>query len=256
MQQLKRAIGTETQKMNRLWGMALAVFLFSGCTMIGLQDMKTVKQRDFGPEESFCICMYKDDGISDKRAQEIISAIQEEFIPFGINVEIPWVRPWRRPGFTSKEILDDIAYRPLEPPCDRLLVLVGRDFKDFLWGVLMPEMHGAVETSTMTKGYAVAELGSLNQLLTLKSPSGIASHEIYHFLGCGHGCLANACYDQILRIKIAARQNREAGRNFFPAINFDGRIFWTRNDVNRKFELRQARKVSPTFVSQSYEDSS
>jgi hypothetical protein len=237
--------------------LAVCAFLFSSCTMIGLQDMGAVNKRDFGPEERFCVCMYKDDAVSDRRAAEIVSAIREEFEPFGIHVDVPWIRPWQRPGFTSRDILEDIAYRPLEPPCDRLFVLVGRGFKDFLWGVLLPEMNGGVETLTMTKGFAVAELGSLNQLLTLKSPKGIASHEVYHFLGCGHGCLANTCYDQILRIKVAARQNREAGRDFFPAMNFDGRIFWTRGDVNRKFDRRQARKVSPEVGDrQTYEDSS
>ena len=103
----------------------------------------------------------------------------------------------------------------------------------------MPEMHGAVETNTMTRGFAVAELGSINQLLTLKSPSDITAHEVYHLLGCGHGCLAHSCYDQIVRIKIAARKNREVGQNFFPAMTLDGQIFWTRNEINKKFGLEQ-----------------
>lgn len=247
----------QKKNIRRLLFHACLLLMLSSCTMIGLQDMESVKARDFGPEEHFCICMYKDDAVSDGRAAEIISAIRKELEPFGIHVEVPWVRPWRRPGFTSREILEDIAYRSLEPPCDRLFVLVGRDLKDFLWGVFLPEMNGGVETVTMTKGFAVAELGSLNQLLTLKSPENIASHEIYHFLGCGHGFLADTCYEQILRIKIAARQNREAGRDFFPAMNFDGKIFWTRSDVNRRFDRRQAKTVSPSVrANQSDEDSS
>lgn len=254
---MEKANTFQIKKIKHSLLLPVVVFLLSSCTMIGLQDMEMVNQRDFGPDESFCICMYKDDAVSDKRADEIISAIREELEPFGIHVEVPWIRPWQRPGFTSREILEDIAYRSLEPPCDRLFVLVGRDFKDFLWGVLLPEMNGGVETITMTKGYAVAELGSLNQLLTLKSPKGIASHEVYHFLGCGHGFLANTCYDQILRIKAVARQNREAGRDFFPAMNFDGRIFWTRGDVNRRFDRRQARKAFPPVrVNQTNKDSS
>jgi hypothetical protein len=85
----------------------------------------------------------------------------------------------------------------------------------------------------------VAEVGSINQLLTLKSPNDIAAHEVYHLLGCGHGCLAKSCYNQIVRIKIAARKNREAGRNFFPSMTQDGRIFWTRNDINQEFGLQK-----------------
>ena len=254
---MRRADIFHISTINHLLLSAVVAFLLSGCTMIGLQDMKAVGERDFGPEERFCICMYKDDAVSDKRAEEIISAIKEEFEPFGIHVDVPWVRPWQRAGFTSREILEDIAYRPIEPPCDRLFVLVGRDFKDFLWGVLLPEMNGGVETHTMTKGFAVAEMGSINQILTLKNPKAIATHEIYHFLGCGHGLFADICYDQILRIKVAARQNREAGRDFFPSINFDGRIFWTRSDVNRRFDRRQAKKAFPTGKGkQTYEDAS
>jgi hypothetical protein len=29
------------------------------------------------------------------------------------------------------------------------------------------------------------------------------------------------------------------GRNFFPAMTQDGQIFWTRNDINKKFGLEQ-----------------
>ena len=236
--------------MKRLRGLVVIFFLLSGCTTIGIQDMDAVKNNDFSTVETFRICIYKDVEVSDKRAQEIIAAITEEFAPFGVKIEIPWIQPWERPGFTWKEILNDVAFRPLEPPCDRMFVLVGRDFKDFLWGSVMPEMHGAVETNTMTKGFAVAELGSINQLLTLKSPSDIIAHEVYHLLGCGLGCLANSCYNQIVRIKIAARKNREVGRNFFPAMTQDGRIFWTRNDINKEFGLEQE---EPSKVAQIHQ---
>ena len=236
--------------MKRLRGLVITFFLFSGCTTIGIQDMEAVKHKDFGPGENLCICIYKDVEVSDERAQEIIEAVREEFAPFGVRIEVPWVRPWKRPGFTWKKILNDVAFRPLEAPCDRMFVLVGRDFKDFLWGSIMPELHGAVETITMTKGFAVAELGSINQLLTLKSPNDIAAHEVYHLLGCGHGLCANSCYDQIVRIKIAARKNREVGRNFFPAMTLDGQIFWTRNDINKKFGLEQEKPANVAQVRQ------
>ena len=231
--------------------LAITLFLLSGCTTIGIHDMDAVKNDDFSTIETFRICIYKDVEVSDKRAQEIIAAITEEFAPFGVRIEIPWIQPWSRPGFTWKEIMNDVTFRPLETPCDRIFVLVGRNFKDFLWGIVMPEMQGAVETNTMTKGFAVAELGSINQLLTLKSPSDIAAHEVYHLLGCGHGCLANSCYDQIVRIKIAARKNREVGRNFFPAMNLNGQVFWTRNETNKRFGLEQKKLSKVARASQS-----
>jgi hypothetical protein len=205
--------------------------------MIGVHDMGSIKNTDFGPREDLRICIYKDLAVSEKQAQKIVAEIKEEFAQFNIDIQVPWITNWKRPGFTWDEILTDVASRPLESPCDRQFAMVGRDFKDFIWGVIMPEWHGAVETHTMTKGFAVAELGSLNQLVTQKSPKDTAVHEIYHLLGCNHDLNANACYAQISRIKGAARKNRTMGRDFFPAMNLDGKTYWSRNDINRKFGI-------------------
>ena len=222
--------------MKRYWNLLTLFFLFPSCTMIGVHDMESVQNSDFGPREELRVCIYKDVNISEEQAQEIIAEMKDEFAQFNIDIQVPWMTDWERPGFTWDEILTDVASRPLEAPCDRQFAMVGRDFKDFIWGVIMPEWHGAVETHTMTKGFAVAELGSLNQLATLKSPKAIATHEIYHFLGCGHDLHADACYAQISRIKGAARKNRAMGRDFFPSMNFDGKTFWNRKEINRQFE--------------------
>ena len=90
----------------------------------------------------------------------------------GLHIATPWIREWERPAFSQKGIIRDVARRPLTAPCDRILALVGRDARDFLWGVLMPEILGAVETRTNSKGYVVAQVGSLNQVLTFQTHVG------------------------------------------------------------------------------------
>jgi hypothetical protein len=99
--------------------------------------------------------------------------------------------------------------------------------------MILPEILGAVESTTMTKGYSVAEWGSLNQVLSLRSPENLMVHETYHLLGCGHGLNAGLCYDQIVRIKKAAKKNREEGQDFFPSMTPGGKIVWTRDGVDR-----------------------
>ena len=101
----------------------------------------------------------------------------------------------------------------------------------------MPEVLGAVEDTTLTKGYAVAEWGSLSQVLSLLSPHHITIHEFYHLLGCGHGLSAAPCYDRIAQIKRAARLNRERGQDFFPALTLSGEILWTRSLVDQALGL-------------------
>jgi hypothetical protein len=121
---------------------------------------------------------------------------------------------------------------------------VGRNFKDFLWGTIMPEIHGAVEDLTMTKGFAVAEVGSFNQVISLSSATSIAIHETYHLLGCGHGLGAEPCYDQIARVKKIARNNRLAGRDFFPSVILNQRVLITRHDVEKELEPFQTNTLT------------
>jgi hypothetical protein len=161
------------------------------------------------------------------------SMLSRATLPPSGKVEVPWIRKWERPAFEAKGIIKDIAARPLECPCDRLLAIVGRDARDFVWGLLMPEIFGAVEDRTFTKGYAVGSVGSLNQALSLETPKDIAVHEAYHFLGCKHGLFADSCYRQVASIRREAQHNRERGEDFFPAMSLSGRIFWTRAEVDQ-----------------------
>jgi hypothetical protein len=178
--------------------------------------------------------------VSDARAAGVLVAIREEFAPYGLNIRVPWIRDWERPAFSQQGITRDVARRPLEAPCDRVLAFVGRDVRDFVWGAVMPEILGAVELRTRTKGYVVVEMGSLNQLLTFSSPAGNAVHEFYHMLGCDHWDGRKKVQDHIARLKRAARDNRARGEDFFPGLAPSGRLYLTRGAVDRRFGLAAA----------------
>jgi hypothetical protein len=218
--------------MKELSGLMLLILLLGGCTTIGITDQADLNRGYLGEPEIFRICIYRDITVPEQRVEEIIGAIDGELALHGLKVEVPWIRDWDRPAFQMEGILKDIAARPLDPPCDRLFAIVGRDYRDFVWGIVMPEVLGAVEDATLTKGYAVGAWGSLNQVLSLKSPEDTAVHEVYHLLGCGHGLFANACYKQVTGMRRIAQQNRREGQDFFPAMSLNGRIFWTRAEVD------------------------
>jgi hypothetical protein len=230
--------------MNRFAGGLVLLAVLSACTSIGVPVGTGPAPNEFGPEMEICLCVYQDRGVSDETTQTLLNAIQDEFAPMGLTVKTPWIRPWERPAFSQQGITRDVARRPLEAPCDRILALVGRDARDFLWGALMPEILGAVETRTNTKGYVVAEVGSLNQVLTFESPSGAAVHEFYHLLGVRHGLDKQAAYEQVRRIKDLAARSRQAGRDFFPAMSAKGKVYWSRAAVDRRFGIRPPARAS------------
>ena len=91
-----------------------------------------------------------------------------------------------------------------------------------------------------TKGYVVAEMGSLNQLLTFQSPSSAAVHEFYHMLGCDHDDDSKAIANKIERLKRLALRNKQLGRDFFPGIGSKDEILLTRRDVEARFGLAKA----------------
>ena len=212
----KRFFGTS-------WGVLItfALILLSSCTSIGKHNRTAYQAIDFGMQEDLRICIYRENKVSDERIEEIVSALKTEFRSYQINIKIPWIRSTESQAFFGKDILRHAVALPLESSCDRILLLTNRDLKDFMWGMFLPEIVGAVDTVTRTKGYVAAEYGSLNQLLFAK-PIDTAVHEVYHMLGCDHSIYMNSCYKKIHDIKIAARKNRLRGKNFFPGINSNG----------------------------------
>lgn len=216
------------------WGRTLlfllAALALPACTTIGAHDLETLNKTDFGPRESLRFCLLLDDSVPEPTARALMNEVAREFGRYAIDVQVTRTQAWTRPGFTVKEIIADVAIRPLEAPCDRLVAMVGRNLGDALWGLAMPEVLGAVETLTHSKGYVVARTASLNQAFS--TPGATAVHESYHFLGCDHGLVMTECYRRIQAIKLAARRNRSLGRDFFPALGPQGRPIETREMVD------------------------
>jgi predicted small lipoprotein YifL len=207
-----------------------------GCTSIGPTGLPPeASDIDLGPDVELRVCIYQDKYVSDKRAASIISAIEKEFVQYGLIVKVAAINAWQRPGFMHRDILRDIARRPLKQPFDRTFALVGRDLRDFAWGIFLPEVYGAVETWTHTKGYVVAEMGSLNQLLTFQSPQQAAVHEFYHMLGVEHMDGKRIICEKIARLKRLAIENRQSGQDFFPGISSSGKLYLSRDAVDRRF---------------------
>jgi hypothetical protein len=215
-----------------------AVVMLAGlcaCTSVGVHT-RSQSARDYGPPAQLRVCLLRANDVSQQRADALIAAVNHEFKAYGNEVVVPWVRPWERPGFGHRSLIDDVVARELEPPCDRLIALVDRNAGDALWGMLMPEVLGAVDDATHTRGFVVANSASLNQLFM--PPSKVAVHEFYHLLGCPHSASLSRCYGQIERLKrqIATRQPE-----FFPAMDAYGTLLVTRDEANS--ELRRTLAV-------------
>jgi hypothetical protein len=215
-------------------GILCAVTL-SACTTVG-SHTKEHATVDYGPTATLRVCLLKNESVAAERADELIAAVNKEFEPYAIKVVVPWVRPWTRPGFEYEAITDEIDTHLLEAPCDRLLGLVDRNVGDFLWGLVMPEVLGAVEPATHTHGFVVATYGSPNQIFL--PPAQVAVHEFYHLLGCPHGLTLAKCYQLIAEIKTRVVPDAD----FFPGVTEKGEYLTTREDVNAVLTAGIARK--------------
>ena len=218
-------------------GVLLAIVAaLAGCTTIGA-DTAEAGRVDFGEPVTLEVCLLKHDDVAQQRADLFIAAVNKEFADFGISVTVPWVREWERPAFTVNGIMQDIFSRDLEAPCDRMMALVDRHAGDFLWGLLLPEVLGAVDDLTHTRGYIVSNFGSLNQAFS--SVELTAVHEFYHLVGCGHGISKSKCYHDIAGLKAS----RPPESDFLPGVGEKGEYLLTReatNEVVRGYLAEQA----------------
>lgn len=229
--------------MSPLYRIVLAVLglMLSACTTMGPQHAAVREQFEFGPPETLSICLYVDQGIGEEAGRALVeNAWQDAAKLYAIDVKVVSVAQWSRPAFDMDGILADLRQKPLEAPCDRVLALVGRNFGDFLWGLVGPEILGAVNTESLTHGYAVAKIASVGQVLN--SPSEIIEHEIHHLLGCGEHSNMNACYQRIAELK---RWKHEYGADFFPSWDMvNNRMIVSRVDVNARLAPFAARRVA------------
>ena len=163
--------------------------------------------------------VYRDKSVTEETALDVMKALKYEFAQYGLSVKLSWMRPYDRQSFQFTSIIMEVAQKPLESDCDKILMLVGRNARDYLWGALMlPEVFGAVETATRTRGYVVVQTGSLQQILMGATPESNAIHEFYHLVGCDDFQSGSGCYDRIMYLRKEAQRNRKAGNDFFPTI--------------------------------------
>lgn len=222
----------------RIAALIVALAVCAGCTTIGA-DTKVRETVDYGPPQTVEVCFLKDPDVTQQRADELIAAVNKEFAAYNIQATVPWVHEWERPSFTASGILEGVMSHELEAPCDRLVGLIGRHAGDFLWGLLLPEVLGAVDDVTRTRGYVVANWGSVNQLFS--EPDVSAVHEFYHLVGCGHGVTKSKCYHKIAEMKASLA----AGSDFYPGVTKEGKYLLSREEANeamRKFLAEQQAK--------------
>jgi hypothetical protein len=206
-----RSSWTPIAAVARIGVALLGSLTICACTTVGVHTAEVAKI-DYGEPVTVRVCVLKTDDTPHLRVDSLVKAINREFAQYNIAVDVPWVRPWKRPGFSVDPILADLLKQPLEPPCDRLVGVVDRHIGDFLWGLALPEVLGAVDDLTATRGYVVATWGSLNQIFM--TPEQAAVHEFYHLVGCPHGMTLSKCYPRIAALKQAA----VAGEDFFPGV--------------------------------------
>jgi hypothetical protein len=217
----------------RLFPFALALLSVSACTSMGPHDSLARQHHEYGAPEVLNVCLRVDEGIREDEARALVEdAWREEGKLYGVDVRLVQVKQWSRPAFSMEPMLQALREEPLEAPCDRIFALVGRNVGDFLWGLVGVEILGAVNDETLTHGYAVARVASLNQLLN--PPTDVTRHEIYHLLGCGEHFHMSACYDQIAQLKA---WKREHGGDFFPAWDLiNNRMLASRDEVNDRLQ--------------------
>ena len=204
--------------------------LLMGCSTIGAPDEAAFAATDFGAREPLRIVVLQDDGVSDELSSRLLGQITMELAPYGIDVVVPWSRPWRREAFADQALMVQLGKELLEPPCDRLLALIGRTAGDFLLGLVGFETLGAVDLATHTRAFVAARRASINQVFV--SPSRVCVHEAYHLMGCPHDVTLSGCYTRIASLKSVARENREAGNDFFPGVDAGGSPIRTRDEAN------------------------
>ncbi|MDX1959412.1 MAG: hypothetical protein SFU98_12615 [Leptospiraceae bacterium] len=208
----------------------LQVFILCllNCTTIGFHNNSSYSKLNFGAELDYTICILQDSGISDSRVESIVSDLKEELKLYNINLKVGWQRPWVRPSFWTGGIIRDVEMIKLEKPCDRIMAFVSRSIFDFILAIPLPEILGAVETNTHTRGMIYADYLTPNIIL-LGTPSRVLIHENYHFLGCDHDFEMTNCYDSILLLK----KSSKIEKTFFHTFSWSGKILKDRESTNQ-----------------------
>lgn len=225
----------------------------SGCfmTSIGMDRPELRAQTDFGPPNTLRVCALLDDGISQSDAQATLQDYwnENEASKYQLSVKLVSYSslPRTLDEFFGYQIGRQVVMRQIPPGCDRMMYFVNRNVLDVAWSIPeaygAPEVLGEVDDTTMTRGYVVDRVASLNQVLMSPwfTPSKVARHETFHMIGCGHDLVMDQCYKHIAEAKWIEDRLRNAGcyektgtEEFFPAFSHEGEgpILLTRPQAN------------------------
>jgi len=213
----------------------------SGCfmTSIGIDRPEVRAQTDFGPPETLRVCALLDNGISQSDAQATLQDYwnEEEAPKYNLSVKLVSYSslPRALDEFFGYQIGRKVMGRQMPAGCDRMMYFVNRNLLDVAWSI--PELYGApevlgeVDDNTMTRGYVVDRIASINQVLLSPwfTPHKVARHETFHMLGCRHDLVMDQCYKHIAEAKWIEDRLRSAGcyektgtEEFFPAFSHAG----------------------------------
>ena len=224
--------------------LAAGLCFFAGCTMVGFHSKKERAALDFGDEMPLRVCVLRDSGVSDKKIAKNIGFWQKELSLYKIRLEHVKTEEWQRNGFTGSEIISGLYKIPLAKECDRLVAFVSADWRDAGYEVLavslalflipVPEVLGAVESHTHTKGFVMAD-NFMPGIFFSGGSKRVLRHEGYHMLGCGHSVSLKGCYRQIGKLKKAWRRNLDAGNDFVPGFQEGYGFIHKKEEINRLF---------------------
>jgi len=180
--------------------------LYAGCTSIGLDHPSLLKSMNFGPPEVVHLCVFLDNGIDPRKAQELLTSWDDESVRFGLTVKVVSCRQLPRKYLFHTDILREAMAQKLTAPCDRVLYFVNRDFGDFVWGDILPlllpvpEVLGEVDDATFTHGFVFATTLTFTQIAL--PPYAVTRHELFHLMGCRRHFDMPGCYRSIQRLKL------------------------------------------------------
>ncbi|EQA46055.1 hypothetical protein LEP1GSC050_2365 [Leptospira broomii serovar Hurstbridge str. 5399] len=215
--------------------------LLEDCTTVGFHRESIRTREDFGKLQTIRVCVWKDENVSKERVSSLIEAWNDELALYKLKADVSQVKVWNRPGWTGFAILEELYKAELPENCDRIIAFAGVRMTDFFYQIAqiilafffipVPEVLGAVDGYTGTRGYILAHTFSINQLFWA-SPSDTIVHEGYHLLGCGHALFLSKCYTRIKELKDSNLSGAAQTDHFFPAVNPKGGYFLERKDVN------------------------
>ncbi|TGK15264.1 hypothetical protein EHO61_15915 [Leptospira fluminis] len=222
----------------------LSLFLLTDCTTVGFHREAVRNSLEYGKTQTLKVCVWKDENVSLERISSLMDSWNDELALYRLRAETVQITDWKRRGWTGIAILEDLVHAPLPEGCDRILAFAGAKSTDYFYQIAqivlafffipLPEVLGAVDRNTGSRGYVLAHWFSLNQLLW-SAPSATLVHEGYHLLGCGHSLFLSECYTKIREIKEAGLTESARKDLFFPAKNPKGGYFLQRKDLNSFF---------------------